>query len=186
MTDAYPWEGRLVRLRALRPDDWEHFHRWNQDPEWSWADNLTYPPLSPERTQSWLEGELARPRDGDSLRLVIETVDGEAVGSIDTNRCDPNNGTFWYALALPREHRRKGYGAEAARLLLGYYFRQRRYQKVTTFIGAFNEPSLRLHEKLGFQVEGRLRRMSFRFGQHHDEFVVGMTAEEYEERFRRG
>jgi RimJ/RimL family protein N-acetyltransferase len=34
------------------------------------------------------------------------------------------------------------------------------------------------HRNLGFLEEGRLRRMIYTDGHYHDEFVLGMTAEE--------
>lgn len=36
-----------------------------------------------------------------------------------------------------------------------------------------------MHEKLGFQVEGRVRRAVFTGGALHDEILVGITAEEF-------
>lgn len=46
---------------------------------------------------------------------------------------------------------------------------------------SFNEASIRLHEKLGFQREGCLRRTIFTQGQYFDVIVFGLTVEEYEE-----
>jgi tetratricopeptide (TPR) repeat protein len=62
-----------------------------------------------------------------------------------------------------------------------HFFRERRYQKVTIHVYSFNEPSLRLHERLGFQQEGRLRRMFLLDGVWVDDVIFGMTAEEFEE-----
>jgi ABC-type microcin C transport system duplicated ATPase subunit YejF len=39
-----------------------------------------------------------------------------------------------------------------------------------------------LHERLGFQQEGRLRRMFFVDGAYVDDVIFGMTAEEFEQR----
>jgi RimJ/RimL family protein N-acetyltransferase len=50
---------------------------------------------------------------------------------------------------------------------------------VTVRAYAFNEPSLRLHERLGFVPEGRLRRMIYTGGAHHDVCLYGMTVEEF-------
>ena len=38
---------------------------------------------------------------------------------------------------------------------------------------------MRLHERLGFTLEGRLRRMIYSNGQHHDLLYYGITAEEF-------
>ncbi|MCI0578583.1 MAG: GNAT family N-acetyltransferase [Chloroflexi bacterium] len=65
--------------------------------------------------------------------------------------------------------------------MLGYYFRELRYQKVTVPVYADNAASIRLHEKLGFQREGVHRRMFFTQGRFVDVIRFGMTVEEFEE-----
>ncbi len=45
---------------------------------------------------------------------------------------------------------------------------------------AFNERSIRLHEKMGFQKEGQIRRAVYTNGQYYDEILYGMTKEEFE------
>lgn len=111
---------------------------------------------------------------------MIETLAGEFAGAIDTHACDTRTGTFEYGLAIKPEHQRQGYAGEAIRLVLRHYFRELRFQKVTVHIYAFNEASLELHRKLGFKEEGRLRRMVCTGGQFHDEFIFGLTREEFE------
>jgi RimJ/RimL family protein N-acetyltransferase len=174
------WQGQQVRLRAVEPGDWEAFFAWGADPEIA-RDCYYIPfPQSRERAQKWAaEVATAEPKD-DAFRWVIETLDGMPVGTLNTYSCDRRNGTFGYGLAIAREHWRKGYAAEAIRVVLGYYFRELRYQKCTVHVYAFNEPSIHLHEKLGFQLEGRLRRTIFTDGMYHDELVFGITAEEFE------
>lgn len=43
-----------------------------------------------------------------------------------------------------------------------------------------------LHKKLGFVLEGRLRRMVFTGGHYYDELIYGMTQEEFAERYGAG
>jgi RimJ/RimL family protein N-acetyltransferase len=75
---------------------------------------------------------------------------------------------------------RKGYASEAILLVLRYYFLELGYQKVTATVYSFNTPSISLHERLGFQPEGRVRRTVYTQGQHFDELIFGMTREEFE------
>ena len=51
---------------------------------------------------------------------------------------------------------------------------------MTVQVHAFNEASIRLNEGLGFQQEGRLRRVVFTRGRHFDSLVFGLTAEEFD------
>ena len=74
---------------------------------------------------------------------------------------------------------------EAILLVLRYFFGELRYQKVGATVYSFNEPSVRLHEGLGFGQEGRLRRELFTGGQYHDILLFGLTAEDFAARHPR-
>jgi RimJ/RimL family protein N-acetyltransferase len=91
-------------------------------------------------------------------------------------------GHFGYGLSIAKDHRRKGYASEAVLLLLRYFFQELRYQKVTIQVASFNQDSIGLHEHLGFQLEGRIRRAGFTGGQYWDELNYGLTVEEFQEK----
>lgn len=110
---------------------------------------------------------------------MIERLDDVIVGSLSVGRASARHGRFGYGLGLGAEHRRRGFGSQAVSLLLRFYFGELRYRKCDTSIYAFNEPSLRMHEQLGFQVEGRIRDAIFTRGEYHDEIIVGITAHEF-------
>ena len=131
----------------------------------------------------WTEQESTRPITDDNIRFTIARIEDDAVvGDMGVHEADPRVGTFAYGINVKREEQRKGYASEAIRLLLRYYFQERRYQKVTIKVYSFNKASMRLHESLGFQHEGRLRRMVYTEGGFHDEVVYGMTIEEFREK----
>ena len=174
--------GKRVRLRAIEPEDWETFYAWNQDSEAMRGLNLPQFPQSKAAVREWAANWATRPAERDLYFFVIENLDGEIAGSISTHECNPRQGTFSYGLGVRREHYRKGYATEAVLLLLRHFFRERRYQKVNAHVYSFNEPSLHLHERLGFQREGQLRRMFFVDGVYVDDVIFGMTAEEFEQR----
>src|SRR5689334_3278451 len=79
------WQTDRIRLRAFRADDWTHCARWNEEPDWSYADTFAYPPQAPDRVRAWAEAEAAKARSED-MRLIIEDrKSGQPVGTIDTN-----------------------------------------------------------------------------------------------------
>jgi RimJ/RimL family protein N-acetyltransferase len=112
----------------------------------------------------------------------IEQLDSELVGNINVHTVNRRCGTFMYGLSIRPTLRRQGYGSEAIGLVLRFYFHERRYQKVNAEVYGFNEASIRMHEKLGFVLEGRLRRMQYSGGQYHDSLIYGMTREEFDAR----
>ncbi len=175
------WEGVRVRLRAVEPADWERFFIWDQDSETARRAYFIPFPRSIEATRRWAEQSANEAPVNDSYRFAIETMERELVGTLNTHECERRQGTFSYGIAIGAEYWRHGYASEAITLVLRYYFRELGYQKVTVHVYDFNEPSIRLHERLGFQREGRLRRMIYTDGTYHDDLLYGMTAEEFAE-----
>jgi RimJ/RimL family protein N-acetyltransferase len=183
MTNIF--EGKLVRLRAVEPSDWENHAQWDRDTEMSRHLYEIPFPQSTTSTKQWAERESQRKETpSDNYHFQIETLDGVQVGSIASHDCDLRNGTFSYGLATIAQYQRKGYASEATRLLLHYFFQERRYQKCNASVYSFNEPSQKLHESLGFTLEGRIRRMIYTNGDFHDELIYGITKEEFEEKYR--
>jgi RimJ/RimL family protein N-acetyltransferase len=174
------WQGTHVRLRGIEPSDAEAFFAWNQDSDMGRHLDRLWPPGSLERAKQLTQKEATQEPSGDELRWVIEDRQGEFAGMIDTHHCDRRTGCFMYAVAIHREHQRKGYASEAITLVLRYFFEELRYQKVTVDVHGDNPASIALHEKLGFQLEGRIRRMVFAGGKHYDSLIYGLTAEEFQ------
>jgi RimJ/RimL family protein N-acetyltransferase len=123
-------------------------------------------------------------KDGGAIRFAMENLDGVMVGWATLHSRDPKNGTFGFGVAVYREYRGHGNAADAVRMLLKYGFWEQRYQKCNSACLDINEASIRLHEKLGFTEEGRIRRAAFFDGKYLDEVLFGMTREEFDERMK--
>jgi RimJ/RimL family protein N-acetyltransferase len=177
------WHGETIRLRAIEPKDIDDLLHAPEEPdsELERADDYIRFPLSPEQQRTRLESISQREPADEDYFWMIENQEGQTVGNIATFACNRRFGVFKYSIVLKRAFWRKGYGREAVRLVLRYYFRELRYQKVTALVYSFNERSIRFHEALGFTFEGRLRRMVYTNGRFYDELYYGMTAEEFDQ-----
>jgi RimJ/RimL family protein N-acetyltransferase len=173
------WEGKAIRLRAVEPMDWEILFQWNQDSERSRCLDYPYFPKSRELIKKWVEQHAVTNPLNDEFYFLIESYNNEILGSINTHHCDMRIGNFMYGIAIGEEHKRRGYATEAIYLVLHYFFKELRYQKVTVHIHSFNDPSINLHQRLGFQMEGRIRRVVFTRGEFFDLLVFGLTIEEF-------
>jgi RimJ/RimL family protein N-acetyltransferase len=178
------WEGKVVRLRAVEPSDARHHFEHDRERNIDRNQHAIMPPNSLARAEKWArETSEAGCRDGDCFFFEIETMDtGQLVGSIATHHCDARAGTLEYGISISEEHRNRGYASDAICLVLRYYFLERRYQKCNIGVYSFNDASLGLHERLGFQPEGRQRRSTYTGGKYHDLLWYGMTIEEFTER----
>ena len=174
------WQGEKIRLRAIEANDAQTFYDWNLDSERARLLDFVWPPSSLAGIQAWVDTQSKKNQlEEDRFFWVIEDLTGSPVGTISTHDCNKRGGTFSYGIDIAAVHRRKGYAREAILHILKYYFEELRYQKVTVNIHSENQASIRLHEDLGFQLEGKLRRMVYTGGQYFDALWYGMTAEEF-------
>lgn len=175
------WQGKLVRLRGVEPSDAETFARWNEDSETGRELDFVWPPISLARIRKDTEEASLRKLEEDAFSWIIEDSTGAAVGQIASHLCDHRRGVFRYGLSVEREQRRRGYATEAALIILKYYFEELRYQKCLVGIHGNNPASVALHERLGFRLEGTLRRMVYTGGQFFDFYHYGLLKEEWEQ-----
>jgi RimJ/RimL family protein N-acetyltransferase len=174
------WQGSKIRLRAIEADDAQTFYNWNLDSERARLLDFVWPPSSLAGVQAWVETQSKKNHlEEGRFFWVIEDLLGNPAGTISTHHCDSRNGTFMYGIDIAEAYRRKGYAREAVLHILKYYFEELRYQKVTVDVHSENLASIRLHEDLGFQLEGKLRRMAYTRGQYQDVLWYGLTADEY-------
>lgn len=174
------WTGEKIRLRAIQSKDIELFEQFDDEVD-RLVDEIHFP-QSRERMQQWLEGQ-QKTKIGDAYRFVAEDHSGTAVGTIDTFNCQRRHGTFKYGITVARPYRGNGYASEMILLVLKYYFLELGYQKVTPHVYSYNDASIKLHERLGFIQEGRLRNMIYTNGQYYDEIHYGMKVEEFRSRY---
>lgn len=177
------WQGERVRLRAVEPEDAESFFTWNLNSETARVLDYAWPPGSLAAARAWTQRVATQEVKDDAIFCVIEDLEGNAVGAINPHAINRRVGSFAYGLSIGEEHRGRGYASEAIILLLRYFFEELRYQKVTVTVYECNPASIALHEKLGFQREGRVRRTVYTQRRYFDEFFYGMTCEEFAERY---
>lgn len=117
----------------------------------------------------------------DRIDLAITSrATGEFLGEVVLNELDAENrsAAFRIALAAAR-YFGKGYGSEAASLILEFAFDVLQLNRVSLEVFAFNPRAMHLYEKLGFRREGRLREVLWMDGEYHDAIVMGLLRREF-------
>ncbi|GGW38221.1 acetyltransferase [Streptomyces lucensis JCM 4490] len=177
-------EGKLVRLRALRPEDLDAQLRWRNDPEvvhWATGGQPRFGPVTREALERFHEARLLEdPRDG-AVLTVEERVDGRVIGMADYRDADPFTGRATVGITIgERDRWGGGYGTEALALLLDHLFGARNLRRVELDTWSGNERAMKAFRRLGFVEEGR-RRKAVRVGREwYDEVLYGLLREEWE------
>ncbi|MFZ0368548.1 MAG: GNAT family protein [Halobacillus sp.] len=79
-----------------------------------------------------------------------------------------------------RDYWGRGYGKDIIYTLLNHLFYTLNLERVQLDTWSGNHQALRLYEKAGFQLEGRLRRNEFVQGSYYDTILMGILKSEFE------
>ena len=174
-------KGKKVILRPMRRSDLPHFLKWFNDPTVTQYLAM-YLPMTEMAEEKYIE-EVGTTRASVNASFVIEAIEGEAtkaIGTIGLHNINvkDHNATFGIAIG-DKDYWSKGYGTEAAGLIIGYGFEQLNLHRINSSVIAFNERSARMHRKLGFVEEGRQREGIFKNGRYHDHIGFGLLRSEW-------
>ncbi len=178
--ENYFWQNDTVRLRAWSEDDWEwDFHKsYDTDSTRFGAYEIQLPP-----------SESASKKDSEKIanlttnysrtHFAIENLDGVLVGRINILLDDHKNGTFGAGISVERDYRGKGYASSALKIIFKYAFLEKRLNKYTVSVLEGNIASMKMHEKLGCEIEGVHKQNIYTDGRYHDEIFYGLTKDSY-------
>ncbi len=169
-----PFEGALVRLRAVEEDDLPKINQGIWHPEVSQYLLVPWPQPLAGTHESWERG---RSSETDA-RFVIETLAGEFAGGCGLHEISSRNRSAILGIWLARPHWEKGYGTAAVRTLCRFAFQEMNLQRVELGVLETNPRGRRAYEKVGFKEEGRLRRFVFVDGHYVDMIIMGLLSED--------
>jgi RimJ/RimL family protein N-acetyltransferase len=176
-------EGK-VRLRAFREDDLKNSLAWLNNPAVT-RYLLNMRPWSLVEEKAWIERTM-RNEDPSAVTLVVETTDGEYVGSTGLMQIDRRNRSAEAGIVIGRpEEWGRGLGTDAMKGLLRHAFEELNLHRVSLRVYSFNERAMRSYAKLGFVEEGRLRQAMYRHGAWHDVVLMSILADEWFEKHGR-
>ena len=176
--NAYYWQGEKVRIRSMRDTDVDA--KWDEYADSRARQQLEYGVELPVAAKEKYAAAFAEPMPEGIVDLYIETLDGTFVGWINIHSMNKKNGTFSLGASIFEAYRGRGYGEEAAALVLRYCFYELRFQKCNTDCLADNVGSIRMQKKLGFKEEGVRRRNVYTGGKFIDVVLFGLTREEFD------
>lgn len=130
--------------------------------------------ILPDEHSAWFE----RMSDDHKHRLLIIEASGEPLGFVQFSDACAGSVSSWGFYARPDAAR--GAGRRIGLAALDFAFRNLNVHKVCGEALAFNEASIRLHERLGFTREGVLRHKHQDDTAYHDVLRFGLLQNEWE------
>jgi diamine N-acetyltransferase len=147
-------EGNLCRLRALEPEDLDAMYGWENDTD-TWRVSGTVAPFSRHVLSRLIDEQQFDIYATRQMRLVIESLNGTAVGAVDMFEFDPQNLRAGVGIIIAPPYRKQGFALDTLQTLERYVRDVLHMHQLWCSIGADNEASLALFKKAGYAECGR-------------------------------
>lgn len=173
--------GEKVYLRPIEADDLPLFYQWSNDPE---TRGLTGDIGSSSFAAVQEHYEKAQ-READRVWTAIVIRDThQVIGETGLLRMFPAwRTTDWSMIIGEKTARGKGYGTEAALLMLDYAFGYQNFHRVSIGVVGFNHRALHFYEQLGFQREGIQQDGYYYNHKYHDFVMMRLLEHEFREKW---
>ncbi len=165
-------------IRDAEFKDYEHFARWEIDPEvtryLSFDDDRSYEDVVNEA--------IADKHDRTKMDLTIEDPKtGEPIGRILITRIDRHSDSLDITKLYigDSSYRGKGAGEDIMKSLLAYFFTFMHMERISLDYYTGNKSAQNLYEKLGFSSEGVARNATKKNGRYYDLNLMSMLRSEF-------
>lgn len=143
-----------IRFRALEPEDIDLLFEWENDAE-IWEISNTFEPFSKYILAKYIKDSNRDIYESKQIRMIIESIEGKAVGAIDLFDFDPFHFRAGVGILIHDEKDRKlGYASDALKLLCAYATNYLRLHQLYANISEDNLASIHLFKSNGFELIG--------------------------------
>jgi RimJ/RimL family protein N-acetyltransferase len=174
-------EGKLVNLRVIEKEDVDfQFSCFNQIDFWG---EYTHP--ASEQVPKWyLMRDIENPNDFrkalEDRIFIVDKKDGTKIGLM-WHFTNLPYGTLEVSCFLVPSERGKGYGAEATQLMVDYLFLSKDIVRIQTDTNVGNKEAQKTLKKVGFKIEGTIRKFQLVRGVWNDYYLLSILREEWKE-----
>ncbi|MFJ7734502.1 GNAT family N-acetyltransferase [Lysinibacillus sp. NPDC097231] len=176
--------GEKVLLRTASPADIDEIYYWKYVDEGQAAKQWNGPYISEkhltktEFLNAWTNDEELFE---DVPSTLIMAVNDQFIGTVGAYWVDKN--TNWLETGIVTynsDYWNGGYGSEAYRLWIDYLFENTPLHRLGMSTWSGNERMMRVAEKLGMQLEARIRDARMVDGKYYDAIKMGILRSEWE------
>ncbi|MDV3103726.1 GNAT family N-acetyltransferase [Thermococcus waiotapuensis] len=153
-------EGHRVSLGVLLRDDLPTLWKWYNDRNVRRYLSKPHEVFFYENELEWYE-TIRRNREKEKVFAIITSGEWRLAGVIGLHGIDFMNRNAEVGYIIGPEHWGRGYASEAVKLILEYAFNWLNLIKVYARVFEPNVASIRVLEKNGFKLAGRLRKHQF-------------------------
>lgn len=171
-------KGRSIYLRPMTEEDTALIVKWRNE-DFVRRNFIYQKPFTREGHLHWIETMV---KTGKVVQFLIFTKEDVPVGSVYLRDIDMDFRKAEYGIFIGEEAAlSKGYGTEAAKLMILYAFQELKLHKLTLRVLADNERARKSYEKAGFMQEAYLKDEVYLEGGYRDVILMALLNPENRE-----
>jgi len=170
-------QGEGIYLRPYAEGDLELVQFGKNDPRVRESLFLALP-----QTMEQVRAEMASWSTSKEIVLftICSAAEGKPVGQTALVRIDLiSRAAVFYIAIYDAEEWAKGYGGEAARMMVAYAFDQLNLNRIQLHVSCENTHAVAAYKKAGYSIEGTLRQAMYHHDHYVDFYVMGILRQEY-------
>lgn len=168
--------GKLICMVPISLEDTELIVRWRNNP--LVKHNFIFREVfTNEMHNSWMNNKVAT---GKVVQFIIQdNATKKKIGSVYLRDIDYNFRSAEYGIFIGEdEFRGKGFGSEAAKLIVDYAFKNLKLHRVFLRVFKNNEVAISSYKRVGFKIEGIARDMVYLDNCYNDVVFMSMINSE--------
>jgi len=172
--------GKKINLTSINEEDILEFQKWFNDV--SFMRNYDVVSAIPKNTEDIKDmfSEITKCNTA-YIFAVKELKEQKLIGVTGFENISWNNGTALIYIGIGEEKSRgQGHGTEAFKLTIEFGFEELNFHRIYLTVLEYNEPAIKLYEKLGFKREGVYREFIHRDGKRYDMYLYGLLRHEWD------
>jgi RimJ/RimL family protein N-acetyltransferase len=137
-------------------------------------------PISLKQQKEWFS---RTSNDANNIRLIIETKEDGSVGFANIVNIDWKNRSAFHGIKIAnKSFQSRGIGTDTVMTVMRYCFEELNLHRLDGSIIEYNTPSQKLYiNKCGWKIEGTKRQSIFKGNMYHNELIVSILKDEYEQ-----
>ncbi|MBP1964182.1 GNAT family N-acetyltransferase [Paenibacillus aceris] len=164
---------KQITLRPFETSDIKELHRWSNDPV-----SILMVGRIPQ-TFEQIAGQVEKKRRNADMLCAVVNEDHQLIGWVFLKDIEYEHGRAGIGILLAPEARGQGYGRIAMEAMIELGFNQLRLHKIYLTTRSMNEHAIALYKKIGFIVEGVLRKHAYVNGEYYDTYFMGLLESEW-------
>ncbi|RIL72006.1 UDP-4-amino-4,6-dideoxy-N-acetyl-beta-L-altrosamine N-acetyltransferase [Staphylococcus cohnii] len=163
-----------VSLRALKNEDEKLILKWKSNEELREMLGTVYP-ISELEHMKWFENKMM---EKNNKNFIIEQND-QAKGLLGFNQIDwINRNAEIFIFIGETSQQGMGIGKQAMQQLIDFSRKNLNLHMLYLNVFSYNSGAIKMYEKIGFNIDGRLRESKFNKGKYHDTIIMSKLLNE--------